>query len=87
VCVRARVSIPRFQNSARWPALSCLLPNESGRNDTSGADQPAPVLRPAEANHLDKPARTRGVHHPSAADVLADVSEPGDEEHVARLEP
>jgi hypothetical protein len=57
----------------------------SAADDAPDADDPAVVPRTSEPDDLDSRARMRRVNHASAAQVQADMSEPGEDEDVARL--
>jgi hypothetical protein len=56
-------------------------------DDATNADEARTVRRASQLDDLNSSARVRCMHHAPAADVDADVSEPGEEEQVPGLHP
>jgi hypothetical protein len=57
----------------------------SGADEAAYADKPPSIGRLSQPDDLDSAPGVRRMHHASAADVDADMSEPRKEEQVARL--
>jgi hypothetical protein len=55
--------------------------------DAPDPDDPGSIRRASQRDHLHDGARVRRMDHTPAPDVDADVSEPGEDEHVAGAHP